>query len=39
MQTRTTDALPFPPRPNLAQYRTLAKNLLKATRASDGLAV
>ena len=39
MQTRTTDALPLAARPNLDQYRTLAKNLLKAARAPDGAAV
>lgn len=39
MQTRTTDALPLAPRPNLAQYRTLAKNLLKAARSPDAAAV
>jgi hypothetical protein len=39
MQTRSTDAIPLPARPNLEQYRTLAKNLLKAARVSDGAAV
>jgi hypothetical protein len=39
MQTRTTDAFPLARRPNLDHYRTLAKNLLKAARATDGAAV
>ncbi|HEX7286541.1 MAG TPA: ankyrin repeat domain-containing protein [Candidatus Angelobacter sp.] len=29
------DALPLPPRPNLEQYRKLAKDLLKAARSTD----
>jgi hypothetical protein len=39
MLTRTTDALPLATRPNLAQYRTLAKSLLKAARTADGAAI
>lgn len=33
MQTRTTDALPLAPRPNLEQYKKLAKDLLKSADA------
>jgi hypothetical protein len=35
MQTRGTDAIPLAPRPSLEQYKTLAKDLLKASRAGD----
>ena len=35
MQTRHTDAIPLAARPNLEQYRRLAKDLLRAARASD----
>jgi hypothetical protein len=34
-----SDALPLPPRPDLDQYRTLAKDLQRAARASDSAAV
>ena len=33
------DALPLPPRPNLNQYKTLAKDLLKAARSADPNAI
>jgi hypothetical protein len=39
MQTRYTDAIPLAPRPNLEQYRKLAKDLLKASRAADTAAI
>jgi len=35
MQTRYTDALPLAARPNLKQYKTLAKELVKASRTGD----
>src|SRR5438045_6255598 len=35
MQTRYTDAIPFAPRPSLEQYKTLAKDLVKASRSGD----
>ena len=34
-----SDALPLPPRPDLEQYRTLAKDLQRAARSSDPNAV
>ena len=39
MQTRYTDAIPLASRPNLEQYKTLAKDLLKASRSADAAAV
>jgi ankyrin repeat protein len=33
------DALPFPARPNLDQYKKLAKDLLKASRSDDSAAI
>lgn len=39
MQTRYTDAIPLASRPNLEQYKTLAKDLLKASRSGDAAAV
>jgi ankyrin repeat protein len=33
------DALPLPPRPNLEQYRKLAKDLVKACRSADSSAM
>jgi ankyrin repeat protein len=33
------DALPLPPRPNLDQYKKLAKDLLKAAQSSDPTAI
>lgn len=35
MQTRHTDAIPLAPRPSLEQYKTLAKDLVKASRSGD----
>jgi ankyrin repeat protein len=35
MQTRHTDAIPLAPRPSLDQYKTLAKDLVKAARTRD----
>jgi ankyrin repeat protein len=35
MQTRHTDAIPLAPRPSLEQYKTLAKDLVKASRNGD----
>jgi hypothetical protein len=39
MQTRGTDAIPFPPRPNLEQYKKQAKEVAKACKsgASDAI--
>jgi hypothetical protein len=34
-----SDALPLPPRPNVEQYRKLAKDLLHASRSGDPGAV
>ncbi len=39
MKTRFTDAIPLAPRPNLAQYRTLARDLLGAAHTGDAGAV
>src|SRR5690349_8552269 len=33
------DALPLPPRPNLEQYKKLAKDLLRATKSQDEKAL
>ena len=33
------DALPLPPRPNLDQYKKLAKDLLKAAQSADPTAI
>src|SRR5690242_4586879 len=35
MHTRGTDAIPLAPRPSLEHYKTLAKDLVKASRAGD----
>ena len=35
MRVRSTDALPLAPRPDLEQYRTLAKDLVKARRSGS----
>lgn len=35
MQTRYTDAIPLAPRPSLEQYKTLAKELVRASRTGD----
>jgi ankyrin repeat protein len=36
MQTRTTDAIPLAPRPDIEQYKRLAKDLAKAASARSG---
>ena len=36
MYPNPQDALPLPPRPNLEQYKKLAKDLVKAWKSSDG---
>lgn len=39
MRTRDTDAIPLPARPDLGQYRKLARDLKRASRAGDADAV
>ena len=39
MYPNPQDALPLPPRPNLEQYRKLAKDLVKACRSGDPTAI
>jgi hypothetical protein len=39
MYPNPQDALPLTPRPNLEQYRTLAKDLVKACKSSDATAI
>jgi len=35
----STEALPLPPRPNVEQYRKLAKDLLAAVKSGDAAAI
>jgi hypothetical protein len=39
MYPNPASALPLPPRPHLGQYRKLAKDLVKACKSGDGIAV
>ena len=39
MYPNPQDALPLPPRPNLEQYKKLAKDLVKACKSDDPTAI